>query len=162
MDKEYIQIHSNIGIAMERHMERIKAEEEAEKAKREAEWQKAREEREAREAAWKEKHPNLAKYTYCSSYSDNSYSPYYGGYCKIHFYEWSDLNSNPRTFDYYSPFYKFLDECELLLSSEQNAEIKPLSKCFVTCRRGCKELIVAPTYEGLVEKFNRPAVVTSV
>ena len=148
-----IEIRSNLVNMMSRHEARVKADEEVEKARKEAEWQKRREEREAREAEWKKSHPNLAKYSYCSS--DENYSPYYGGYCKIHFYEWSDLHATPKTFDYCSAFYKFLDECKLFITESQNAKMRPLSKCFITCKPGCKELLIGKDYDELVEEYNK-------
>ena len=149
---EYIVIHSNINKLMNYHIECLKADEEAEKRKRDEEFRKQREEREQREKKWKEEHPNLSKYTYYTS--DTYYSPYYGGYCRINFYEWSDIHSTPKTFDYYSPFYKFLDESGLFITEQQNSIIKPLNKCFITCVPGGKELIVAKTYEELTELYN--------
>lgn len=161
MDRE-IKIRSNINSSFI-EIERLRIErEEREKAEREARWQKEREERERLENEWKETHKNLFKYTYCSYYCKDTFNYQYGGYCKIHFYEWSDVNKEPIVFNHYPELYRFLDECDLWIDEEQNNMIKPIASCYISCKPGSKELIVATTYDGLCQKMSEAKTLADV
>lgn len=149
-----IEIRSNITESVCRFVEaealRLKREEEERKAR----WEREQKLREEETNKWKEEHPNLEKYTYCSYYCRNTFNYEYGGSCKIHFYEWSNINSEPIVFNYYPYFYRFLDECKILLSYDENCELKSVNSVFVTCKPGCKELIIGKTYDELRDKYN--------
>lgn len=149
MDKEYIEIRSNIVDGFNAHVAREIEKEELEKQERARRLEIEKAKRMEKYEEWKKTHPNCAAYAYTNEYSFETISDYSGGYCKINFYEWGDINSIPRKFDYYYPLYKFLDSCGLFLTSEQNAKIKPLSTCYITCKPNSRDMVVAATYEGL-------------
>ena len=153
MSDKVIEIRSNITSSVIRfealEEERKKREEEERKerwAREEAERKRIREE-------WQAKHPNLEKYTYCSAYNFETFNYEYGGYCKIHFYEWSNINSEPIIFHHYPYLYKFLDDCGIILNINDNTLIRAASTCFITCAPGTKNLIVDTNYDSFREKF---------
>jgi hypothetical protein len=154
MSDKVIEIRSNITSSVIRfealEEERKKREEEERKerwAREEAERKRIREE-------WAAKHPNMEKYTYCSAYNFETFNYEYGGYCKIHFYEWSDINSCPLKFNKYGWFYKFLDESGLWIQGDVNVRMKSFPHTFITCKPGSKDLIVCNSYEELKREFH--------
>ena len=161
MDKSIFEIRANINHSFTR-IEAIRQErEEREKAEREAKWQREREEREKRDAAWKKEHPILDKYTYISSYNYDTYS-WPGTFCNVKFYEWSDINNEPRTFAYNVEFYKFLDSCKINLTPEQHSTITSVTGCHITCLNGTHDLVVGKSYDDLKEKLRLANILYSV
>lgn len=146
-------IRGNINEGIESHLERIKADEEREKAEREAKWEREREQREREKAAFEAEHPNMCAHTYYSYYNHVNFSFYYGGYCTIRFYEWSNIDGNCITYHYRPELYKFLDDCGLLLSNDQAEIIKNNTDSYVICKPNSKELLVASSREALVDLF---------
>ena len=161
MKRDIFEIRGNITPTIERLEQLAKEREEREKAEREAKWAKEREEREAKEAKWKEEHPILDKYTYISAYNFETYS-WPGDYCNVRFYEWSNINSEPKFFSHSIAFYRFLDECKLNLTPEQNTKIKANPGCHITCVPGTHDLVIGISYESLKSQFNMAKVIAPV
>ena len=152
MDNNVIEIRGNINSYLN-ELQRIAAErEEREKKEREEKWKRDEEERKRKAAEFESEHPNMSKYTYASHYNYATFNFDYGGYCKIHFYEWSDVYSEPRIFERYCRLYDFLDKCGIILNRDDDDRIKPLASCYITCKPGSKDLFVCTTYNELKEK----------
>ena len=153
MSDKVIEIRSNITSSVIRfealEEERKKREEEERKER----WAREEAERKRMREEWAAKHPNMEKYTYCSAYNFETFNYEYGGYCKIHFYEWSNIDSEPIFFKYYPYLYKFLDDCGIILNVNDNTLIRAASTCFITCAPGTKNLIVDTNYDSFREKF---------
>lgn len=153
MSDKVIEIRSNITSSVIRfealEEERKKREEEERKER----WAREEAERKRMREEWAAKHPNMEKYTYCSAYNFETFNYEYGGYCKIHFYEWSNIDSEPIFFKYYPYLYKFLDDCGIILNANDNSLIRAASTCFITCAPGTKNLIVDTNYDSFREKF---------
>lgn len=153
MSDKVIEIRSNITSSVIRfealEEERKKREEEERKER----WAREEEERKRIREEWQAKHPNMEKYTYCSAYNFETFNYEYGGYCKIHFYEWSNIDSEPIIFRHYPYLYKFLDDCGIILNINDNTLIRAASNCFITCVPGKKDLIVDTNYDNFREKF---------
>ena len=161
MDKEILVIRGNITPSFNRFEELVKAREERERLEREEKWKKEREEREQKEADWKKEHPILDKFTYLSYYNYETYG--WNGYLiDVYFYEWSDINSNPRKFPYSTEFYKFLDACKINLTQEQNDLFRGKSGCHITCIPGTHNLIVSKTYDELKVEYEKASVLSKV
>jgi hypothetical protein len=153
MSKEILEIRSNISTTF-LEMERLRVErEEREKKEREEKWNREQAERTKLIDAWNKSHPNIYKYTYASYYNKDSFNYDYGAYCKIHFYEWSDVNREPIIFERYTRLYKFLDDCGLFIEPEDDTKIKPIASCYISCKPGSKSLIVCTTYDELKRKM---------
>ena len=149
-----LEIRSNITEALD-VIERARiAREDAERKEREAKAAKEREERERLDAEWKVAHPILDKFTYISRYNYEGYS-WQGMYYNVHFYEWSNIESEPRRIPYSVDFYKFLDECKLNLTEALNNKIKACNGgVYITCKPGTHDLIVGDSYESLKSQYN--------
>ena len=160
MEGNTIIIRGNITHSINRYEQMAREREEREKAEREARWQKEREERDLKEAEWKNEHPILSKYTYMSYYNYETYS-WCGNYCKINFYEWSNINSTPKFFPYTTEFYRFLDKCKINLTDEQNTEIKNNYGCHIMCIPGTHDIIIGKDYEDLKSKLNLSKIIKS-
>ena len=150
MKRDIFEIRGTITPTIERLEREAKEREEREKA-----------EREAKEAKWKEEHPILDKYTYISAWNFDTYS-WPGDYCNIRFYEWSNIDSEPRFFPYSIEFYRFLDECKLNLTPEQNTKIKANPGCHITCVPGTHDLVIGISYDSLKSQFNTAKVLAAV
>ena len=161
MKKDIFVIRGNITPTIERIERMAKEREEREKAEREAKWAKEREERERKEAEWKKEHPILDRYTYISYHNFDTYS-WPGDICNIRFYEWSNINSEPRFFSHTIAFYRFLDECKINLTEAQNSKIKANMGCHITCVPGTCDLVIGTSYESLKSQFNMAKVIASV
>lgn len=149
-----IVIRGNITPMMEKIELMAKEREEREKAEREAKLEAERKEREAKAEAWKKEHPVLDKYTYISHYNYETYS-WPGDYWNVFFYEWSNINSEPRHFPYSVEFLKFLDSSKIMPTDENINKIKLMkSGCYITCKPGCTDLIVGENYESMKSQFN--------
>ena len=121
--------------------------------------QKADEERQrknAEEAKLREQydinHPNLCKHLYASYWNQN---PYYGDnrYCDTSFYEWSDLNSEPKKFVNHRGLLDWLDNCGLFMETDMYSKLIPMRKAFICCKPNSNELILADSYEELKRLF---------
>lgn len=159
--REFIEIRSNITPTINwlNQLELDKAEKE--KQEREARWAREREERERKEAEWKAEHPILDRYTYISQWNYETYC-YQGNSVNFYFYEWSNLNSEPISFSFDIPFYKFLDKCKIDFTDKDNEKIKTHRTCHIICKPGCNSLIIATTYDKMKEEFERVATVGKV
>lgn len=148
-----ILVRSNVNHAMDRHIERVKIEEEKEKAAREARWEAERKERERLDEEFKLLHPNMCAHTYFNRFNELTFSYYYGGYCTINFYEWSDINRKPITWHYRPELYRFLDECGLLLNADEAEIVKNNSEVHIICKPNSKELLCSSSKELLNTLF---------
>ena len=162
MSEKIIEIRSNINTAIV-EIERLRIEREArEKAEREAKWEREAAERKRLTEEWQNTHRNLFKYTYASYYNKDNFNYDYGAYCKIHFYEWSNVDSEPIIFERYTRLYKFLDDCGLFIEEKDNNMIKPLASCYISCKPGTKDLIVCSTYGELKSKMDEAKTLANV
>jgi len=153
MKRDIFVIRGNITPAVERLEQIAKEREEREKAEREERYKREREERERKAEEWKKAHPILDKFTYISAYNYDTYS-WPGDYINVRFYEWSNIESEPRFFAHSIAFYKFLDECNINLTIEQNNKIKANCGCHITCIPGTHDLVVGTSYDSLKSSFN--------
>lgn len=154
MMSKLFEVRSNINTSFVEIERLAKEREEREKAERDAKWKRDQEEREQRAKEWEAKHPNMNKYTYASYYNFDNFNYDFGSYCKIHFYEWSDINREPIIFERYTRLYNFLDICGLFITEADNTMIKPLASCYISCKPGSKDLIVCTTYDELKRKMH--------
>jgi hypothetical protein len=161
MKKDIIEIRSNINPMIDWLAQKEKEREEREKAEREAKWERDRIEREEKERKWKEEHPILDKYTYMSQWNFETYS-YQGESVNYYFYEWSDLNREPRYFPFSIPFYKFLDSSKIDMVDEENNRLKAFKTCYITCVPGQNRLIIEQTFDKLKESFENVKIVGRV
>ena len=152
MKRDILVVRGNINDTIVRLEQLAKEKEERERAEREARWAKEREEREAREAAWKKEHYILDKYTYMSQWNWETYS-WVGDYINLFFYEWSDINSEPRHFPHTTALYRFLDSSKLNLTDEINNRFKQTPGCHMTCVPGTHDLIIGLTYQDLKRQY---------
>lgn len=83
---------------------------------------------------------------YKNLWGNNDKKPYLG---TIFFYEWSDISRLPTRYFSLSLFEKFLSECDLCLEPHQRDIILNLPQSFISCKKGCKELIVRGSYDSL-------------
>lgn len=157
-----IEIRSNINSAFS-EIERLRLiREEREKKEREEKWEREAAERKRLTDEWQNTHPNLFKYTYASYYSKDTFNYDYGAFCRIHFYEWSNVDSQPIVFERYTRLYQFLDNCGLFIEQKDNEMIKPLASCFISCKPNSKELIVCATYDELKRKMHEAKMLASI
>lgn len=161
MKREIIEIRSNINPMINWLVEAEKEREEREKKEREEKYAKEREERDRKEAEWKKEHPILDKYTYISSWNYNTYS-YQGDAVNIYFYEWSDIEREPRMFYFIIPFYRFLDACKINFTEEDNSKLKTNKTIYVVCKPGCNDLIMETNYESLKSRFMAEKILETV
>lgn len=153
MSKEIMEIRSNISASF-LELERLRIErEERETKERNEKWNREQEERTKKADEWSKAHANLYKYTYASYYNKDSFNYDYGISCKIHFYEWSNVDSNPIIFEHYARFYDFLDRCDIFLENDSNNNVRSFSECFISCKPGSKDLIISKTYDELKRKM---------
>ena len=152
MKRDILVVRGNINDTIVRLEQLAKEKEERERVEREARWAKEREEREAKEAAWKKEHFILDKYTYMSQWNWETYS-WVGDYINLFFYEWSDINSEPRHFPHTTAFYRFLDSSKLNLTDEINEKFKHVPGCHMTCVPGTHDLIIGITYQDLKRQY---------
>lgn len=148
MKRDIFIIRGNITPMIARLEQLTKEREEREKAEREERWKREREERERKAQEWKILHPILDKFTYISAYNYDTYS-WPGDYVNIRFYEWSNIESEPKFFSHSIAFYRFLDECKINLTVEQNNKIKANNGCHITCIPGTHDLVIGTSYESL-------------
>lgn len=88
--------------------------------------------------------------SYCNEKSAAYARAIANGTFKVHFYEWSDISRQPRTFRSLGSFLKFLRECDIpILYWEENL-IRSLVESYVTCKKGSKTLVIRGRYEQLV------------
>jgi len=67
----------------------------------------------------------------------------------IYFYEWSDITKEPRKFFMLDIFDNFLKTSGIYLALFQKDIIKNLKWCYITCKKGTKDLIIRSTYSSL-------------
>lgn len=134
------------------HEARIKKDEEIARRKADEERQKkAAEDAKLREQ-YNINHPNLCKHLYASYWNQN---PYYGDsrHCNVYFYEWSDINSEPKKFVNHRGILDWLDNCGLFMDSEMYGKLIPLREAYITCKPNSSELIMANSYDELKRLF---------
>lgn len=153
MKNKVIEIRSNITESVIKFEVAEAERKEREEKERKERWEKESKEREEKAAKWKAGHPNMEKYTYCSAYNFETFNYEYGGQCKLYFYEWSDICREPLVFNYYPYLYRFLDECGILLSADDNTKLRSCNTMFVVCKPNSKDLIVARSYNELSEQY---------
>lgn len=73
----------------------------------------------------------------------------------IFFYEWSDITRDPVRYFSIPLFEKFLNESELELEPFQKDILLNLQQCFISCKPGCKDLVIRATYDGLKSTMAR-------
>ncbi len=85
--------------------------------------------------------------TYSSSYTN------YSDICMAHFFEWSDLKSSPKEFRKPSEFLKFLKDCGITYTEEQEKTIKTVYTMYATCVPNESKLLIAFTKYGLEKQY---------
>ena len=60
----------------------------------------------------------------------------------IYFYEWSDPDRAPQLFYTIGAFDEYLRRCGIYLLPYQKDIIFKLERAYVTCKKGCKELLI--------------------
>jgi hypothetical protein len=154
MADNIFEIRSNINSSFD-EIERLRIErEEREKKERDEKWRLEQAEREKKVSEWADKHPNMNKYTYATYYNYDNFNFEFGTYCKIHFYEWSDVNREPLIFERFPKLYDFLDRSGLFISEFDNSKVKPFASCYISCMPNSKDLIVCTTYKELKQKMH--------
>lgn len=102
------------------------------------------------------KDKNIGWCGYNNNYNSpaRGYSP--GERGKIYFYEWSNIYSTPRAFDTLADFERFLNnDCGIYLMQWQRESLLAYgTNKYVTCKEGCKELIIRHYYENLKQAFS--------
>ena len=73
----------------------------------------------------------------------------------IFFYEWSDITRDPVRYFSIPLFEKFLNESELELEPYQREIIMNLNQCYITCKPGCKDLVLRASYDNLKATMGR-------
>lgn len=73
----------------------------------------------------------------------------------IYFYEWSDVSRMPQTFFTVDAFKRFLSVSGIELKGYEAEIIKALHVPFITCKKGCKDLIIKDTLKDLREELNK-------
>lgn len=67
----------------------------------------------------------------------------------IYFYEWSDIEREPKCFVTMAYFNYFLQQCGIMLLLYQRDIIETMNSVYVTCKKGTKELIIRGSYDDL-------------
>lgn len=67
----------------------------------------------------------------------------------IYFYEWSDINRNPKSFFTLNSFEKFLLSSQLYLASYQKELLRNIKNSYVACRKDGKDIIIKCSFESL-------------
>jgi len=73
---------------------------------------------------------------------------------KIYFYEWSDINRVPRTFNDIVSFEDYLKACGIFMHLYQRDIIANCGTVFAVCYKGTKELNLRSSYANLVDSMN--------
>ena len=143
-----LEIRSNLNRTIS-WLESVRKErEERERKEREARYEAARKERERLDAEWSAAHPILDKFSYITRYNYDNYT-YEGIPCKVYFYEWSNVKNVPIEFRAAIPFYRFLDDCKISYTMENDKKLRNNSVLYMTCKPYCNELIIENSYEDL-------------
>ena len=77
----------------------------------------------------------------------------FGNKIRIYFYEWSDINRVPRTFDDMVSLEDYLRACGIFLHLYQRDIINNCGTVYMTCYKGTKELNVRGSYGKLMESM---------
>lgn len=72
----------------------------------------------------------------------------------IYFYEWSNIYSMPSRFNTMYDFEGFCRHSNIPLENWQKDVIDELNTCYVTCKRGSKELIIRKEWTRLRDALN--------
>jgi hypothetical protein len=73
----------------------------------------------------------------------------------IFFYEWSDITRDPVRYFSIPLFEKFLTESNLELEPYQKDIMLNLQQCFISCKPGCKDLVIRASYDALKGAMGR-------
>ncbi len=143
-----VTIHSNMnGKLISKHYDRLKEEE---KRKKEEEEKK----REEYLEKYGTRYPTSAQ---LRNEGRDAYAYGSGGFC-IKFFEWSNLESTPRTFCNTKYFFDFLDNNSIKYSNEDRKFLLNSTYAYCTCIRGKAELLISTTLTGLhtlLEKYSK-------
>ena len=97
-------------------------------------------------------------------------SPYYGGSyhsqyregeiqfskeVRIYFYEWSDINRQPRCFYQLEAFENFLKSSGIYMQLYQREIIQNLGTVYAACYTGTKNLNLRGSYKNLLDSMNK-------
>ena len=97
-------------------------------------------------------------------------SPYYGGNyhsqyregviqfskeVRIYFYEWSDVNRQPRCFYQLEAFENFLKSSGIYMQLYQREIIQNLGTVYAACYTGTKNLNLRGSYKNLLDSMNK-------
>ena len=112
------------------------------------------ENRKKAELNWKLAHPNTSVFSSKTDHNQNTFCQYIStNECEIYFYEWSDITRTPLNFKYYTDFYEFLDKSNIILSNNNYNKMKQMKKCYMTCEKGKRNLLLADEYKKLEQPF---------
>lgn len=67
----------------------------------------------------------------------------------VYFFEWSDIHREPKRFLSLEEFIQFMMECGIYLNIYEKELIINWRLAYITCKSGCKDLLIAPNYEKL-------------
>ena len=74
---------------------------------------------------------------------------------KIYFYEWSDINSQPKVFERYIDFHDFCIENGIKLTRAKGEAIFDREVSHVICKPGCPEIVISGDYRNLKKNFSK-------
>lgn len=69
----------------------------------------------------------------------------------IYFYEWSNIFQEPRKYFTIDAFERFLNLSGIHISLYEKDIIKNMKWCYITCRKGCKDLVIRSSYGSLYD-----------
>lgn len=88
-----------------------------------------------------------------SNYTSSSTSSYSRN-CSIYFYEWSNLEAEPRVFNDKEDFFKFLSDSNIPEQNMRN-ELRYSYNSYITCIEGTTTLVRGITRYDLRFEYNR-------
>ena len=74
---------------------------------------------------------------------------------KIYFYEWSDINSQPKEFDRYIDFHDFCIQHGIRLTKTKGEFVLNHTVSHVICKPGCPEIVISGDYRNLKKNFSK-------
>jgi hypothetical protein len=76
-------------------------------------------------------------------------------YCIIYFYENSSVDGNQKKFSSRKEFFKFCEECNIVIDNDMHDAIKNSYQSYITCFPGKNELMLSTSFNGLKESLKR-------
>ena len=105
--------------------------------------------------AWKAYLKRQKEVVHTSTYTTSKPYTSYQDTHTIFFYEWSNIYQCPKHFGTLKAFEDFLEkECDIHLKSYERNALLAMKTSYLTCKRGCKDLLFSSTYIALQESFN--------